>query len=980
LDQAAAIAIRSSIERARGKLRLHRIISRVIKVLAASLLAVLTIRFAAIYFDTAIDARRLLIVGSVMTVLALFVFVFYILRSTKSDPSVTALWRYSSDPSLEELLLSALELASSHTGTDVNDTTQGLIELQLKSVLKRLNAADTRSMFPSLVDGRARVILAVVTCMSIGTLRIDDFWNSNVKLTTMLTQNSWVKGLTLTVQPPSYTELPEKKYENTDGHITALQGSKVTATGFVELPEGHELRVGLPNKELRPVTVTKNTVDFEFEISQSGPWHFEVYDTSQKTGVKETTARRITATPDKAPKVVVNKPSKDLTVAPSALIQLVYQASDDFRLSRSTLVIALDGDLEQAERVDLDTLSTKKTRGAEELDLSLFDIQGGDRVAVFIECKDAKMPTPQVGRSKALYLTIESSEDEHQALTMELKKLIEPLLTDLADRLEFDLKKQSINAFIGLNERASQTTSKAATLVDKLADDPLTPKAVLAVIQTTLGKLQNALLGETRKLSNWRTAPKMVIKVTPNDFAAIIEHTEAMVIALEAAVARLSLEDMKALTEQIRVRRARIQDLLSSYKDKPNTELKNRILRNIKRLKQKMEQLREKLAQLRQKLPEEFLNLEGLKGSELSEAMTDGEQKLDDLEKMLEDGQIDEAMKALDALSDSLDAFDQLVDKDMETLHNEGDPKRQQAISELMDKTRDIMKKQQELLEQTRANAKKGQAAFDEALNEKDGRPLDEIAAGLVQTEQQINELRTKKRNPRRQDRLSKLSEETGSVLDALERENLPRAIENIEEALESSRRITWDRNGPDHKMDRKINESLRQARKAMKELLSKARNAQKKAQDGDQTKALSKAQQALKEKLDQLGEEMGEKGQEVPGLDGPPGESLEAAGASMNKAKQSLEQSQPGQAPPSQVEAMNALEQTMQNLRQASKPKPAQREGQGHSRKEKVEIPSGEDYAAPSAFREDLLKAMKRKTDDANQDAVKRYYRSLVE
>ena len=58
-----------------------------------------------------------------------------------------------------------------------------------------------------------------------------------------------------------------------------------------------------------------------------------------------------------------------------------------------------------------------------------------------------------------------------------------------------------------------------------------------------------------------------------------------------------------------------------------------------------------------------------------------------------------------------------------------------------------------------------------------------------------------------------------------------------------------------------------------------------------------------------------------------------------------------------------------------------AQREGQGHnSRKEKVEIPSGEDYAAPSAFREDLLKAMKRKTDDANQDAVKRYYRSLVE
>ena len=99
-----------------------------------------------------------------------------------------------------------------------------------------------------------------------------------------------------------------------------------------------------------------------------------------------------------------------------------------------------------------------------------------------------------------------------------------------------------------------------------------------------------------------------------------------------------------------------------------------------------------------------------------------------------------------------------------------------------------------------------------------------------------------------------------------------------------------------------------------------------------------------------------------------------------MDKARQSLDRSQPSQAPPSQEEAMNALQQTMQNLRQAAKPKPSERNGKGRARQEKVEIPSGEDYAAPSAFREELLKAMKRKTDDANQDAVKRYYRSLVE
>jgi hypothetical protein len=949
-------------------------------VLTTSLCAVLIVRGGAIYFDATVDVLRLMMGISVIAVLALGVCTFLVFRRTKSDAVGTALWRHSSDPDLDELLLSALELASGQTASNASKTTQSLIDYQLNYVLKRLNAADTRSMFPALINGRGRIVMTLVVCVLLGTLRVDGFWEPSTTTTTMAIQKSWVKGLTLTVQPPPYTQLPKKKYENTDGHITGLQGSKVTAKGYVDLHEGLELRVALPNEEIRTLRSSENTINFEFEISQSGPWHFEVYDPTQKSSAKETTSRRITATPDRPPNVIVNKPSKDLTVAPSDLIQLVYQATDDFQLSKSALVIALDGDLEQAERVDLNPLSTKKTRGAEELDLSLFDIQGGDRVAIFIECYDAKMPSPQVGRSKAIYLTIESTENEHQMLTMQLKELIEPFLTDLADRLEFELKTQPIGTLSALHDRATETATKASTVIERLATDPLTPKAVHGLLQTTITQLQNALLLETNKLSKWRNTPKATVQFFPSEFAVITTHTEAMIIVIEGTVARLSLEDMKALTEQIRVRRARLQDLLSSYKNKPNDELKNRILRNIKRLKQKMEQLREKLAQLRQKLPEEFLNLEGLKGSELSEAMAEGEEKLDDLEKMLEDGRIDEAMSALDALSDSLDAFDQLVNKDMETLHNEGDPKRQQAISELMDKTRDLMKSQQELLDKTRATAKRGQEAFDKALKEKDGRPLDEIASALVQTERQINALRTKKETPSRQERLQKLSEETGSVLDAIERENLPRAIENMEQAIESSRRMTWDRNGPDHKMDRTINQSLRQAQEAMKELLAKARNAQKRAQDAQQTKALSKAQQALKAKLDQLNQEMGKKGKEIPGLDGAPGESLQAAGASMNKAKQSLEQSQPSQAPPSQVEAMNALNQTMQNLRQASKPKPAQRNGQSHSRQEKVEIPSGEDYAAPSAFREDLLKAMKRKTDDANQDAVKRYYRSLVE
>ena len=99
-----------------------------------------------------------------------------------------------------------------------------------------------------------------------------------------------------------------------------------------------------------------------------------------------------------------------------------------------------------------------------------------------------------------------------------------------------------------------------------------------------------------------------------------------------------------------------------------------------------------------------------------------------------------------------------------------------------------------------------------------------------------------------------------------------------------------------------------------------------------------------------------------------------------MGKASESLGKQQIGQAPPSQQEAMNALGQTLKNLRQAAKPKPAERSGTRNAQHDKVEIPSGDEHAAPAAFREELLKAMKGKTAESNEEAVRRYYRSLVE
>ena len=120
------------------------------------------------------------------------------------------------------------------------------------------------------------------------------------------------------------------------------------------------------------------------------------------------------------------------------------------------------------------------------MDLSLFDVQGGDRVAVFIECLDGRQPDPQIGRSKAVYLTIASTDDAHEELTLELKALIEPFLTDLADRLEYPAANRLMSTLAELNKRGTQTLAKADTLIGKLEVDPLTPPEVLTLVKKAL--------------------------------------------------------------------------------------------------------------------------------------------------------------------------------------------------------------------------------------------------------------------------------------------------------------------------------------------------------------------------------------------------------------------------------------------------------------------------------------------------------------
>ena len=899
----------------------------------------------------------------------------------KTTAWLSNLWRSSSDPEVAELLLSAQELAESIDLPEVREKTRQLMRIQLDAVWERLSRIPISECLPRIWTVRLRrsSIATALLCISV-SFTVDNFFASAVKTASEASVPiSWVKGLRIEVEPPDYSQKDKKQYENTNGTISAFAGSTIAGSARAISPDTETLILILPNGEQLPLETVGDKVSFSFTAQQSGKWAFAAQIKGASEPTKETGQRTLTVIPDKPPIVERIKPQKDRTVSPSDLLQIIYQARDDFGLTKSELVVALDGDLEQAERSKLDTLRGKKVKNAAELDLSLFDVQAGDRIAVYIECTDVKQPKGQIGRSKALYLTVESAEDDHKRLAADLKKLLEPFLLDLADRLEIDQQKITLRDISGIHQRTIDNTTAADSVITRLSSDPLTPAEVSALLKTKLETILAALNTETKALNRTRLEAQKIAAVN-RSMPPLIESIEHFIIAIEAATARLALEDMQALTRQIQQRKERIRDLLNAYRENPNQNLKNRILRNVKRLKQKMQALQERMAQLRQKLPEEFLNLDGLKSSKLSENMKESAKTLDDLESLLEAGKIDEAMKALDELSESLDAFDQQVSEDMETLHRENDPKRQQAISEMMDRTKDLIKAQASLMRETKEAKDRGERAFQNELETEAKDELNQIAIDLVEAERDISSQRDKSRSSYRKSKLDKLAEETAKALESLEKRRFHRSEQQIGKSVEISRQLTWDRTSSDHEQDIEINRKLRSAEQRLKTLLQNARQARESAQNQQVVESQARRQADLKDALDKLQSEMKEKGKSIPGLDGKPTEAMQEAGSAMGKARESLQKGSPGQAQPSQSEAMNALKQTLQNLRQAGKPQPAERDGRGRSKTEKVEIPDGEDYAAPEAFREELLRAMKRKTAKPNEDAVKRYYRSLVE
>lgn len=802
-----------------------------------------------------------------------------------------------------------------------------------------------------------------------------------------------VGDLTLTLHYPKHTGRQAKVIPNSAGDFLAPKGTRVEISATtLEPAQEVSLSFGKPGEGTQLPLTVKDARDArgEFVVSEASAWRFMISTTGGEALI-EALDRHIRLEPDNAPEVALQLPSEDLELEDLRRVAVQYSARDDFGLDKVNIVIALAADPEHPEKIEQIGVKGKAHAGRDEVDLSIIQAQPGDRIALFVEAWDNhSIDGAQRGVSATRYITVHSPQEKHYELSERLRALVDLLLDALADRLEMDdWAGEGLPARLAaLNVTSEKAAKGLAAIVDDMVDDPLTPKEVRLALTGRLGSLEKSIAAEAALLNTEnpaleaRTPAAVAQGKGTND--GVVDQLEQAIVLVEAMVARLALEDMQALVEEMRSAQERLRDMIKQYKQNPDdAALKSRIMREVQRIRKRMDEIRRRMAQMRKKMPEEFLNLDGMKKGEMADSLKAQADQLKDLEKMLEEGRMDEALAALDEMEKALEEMNQVLDKDLNDLHKNTNPEMQKALSELMDQTRDLMARQQEVNKETQALAEKEREQMRKMLEEQ----LKEKLAGVQQKgrelEKQVAEIKPERLSNPSARELGHVEQRVTELNSALERKAIMEALEMGERTLDRLDRV--------ERMERlqsteqpKIGKSQQLAKDITAELAQMAQDARQqmqKAQQGQSQKSqeLGQKQQKLSDAAQKLGQRIQDGAKKIPGMGDKPMQSLQQAQKSMRDAAQRLRGQQPGQAQPGQQQAMSSLQQIMDGLKRANQPQKAQRKQGRKMSHERVNVPKGDDHRGPDAFRKDLLDAMKDAPPDAYRDQVKRYYEALI-
>lgn len=911
----------------------------------------------------------------------------YALRP-RSDAAL--LHEFAGDAPAQRALLALAELDAQPGRSD-----RGLLRLFRQRVVDLLGKEDPARWIPAtrlLPSAGALALVALAWLATAGFARAH-LAAGLVDLITAIddralpSKTPLLRQLTIEIEAPAYTGLPRRPLGDSTGNVRALPGSKLH---FVAVPRDEAERariVWAPADEAQPGASSRKLLvgsvqpGFATSLPVIGPtrYHFETY----RDGVwwKEPVERRVELDVDRAPRVELKAAADALELEAPRPVELQYAADDDYGLAELALEWQVEGGA--IERRVLESPAGKSAQAKLEWDLRELSLPSGKRISYWIVARDNNptAPTgPGIGKSRILTLSLRTAQQDHERTLGSQKELLEQALRLLADRLE--KPTDTVEAARALHGALPNFVRAVREAVAKLESD----KGARRDLGKKLGELAtrvDKLVGEEDRLLS--SVPVKADKLPPLA-ARIVAELEDDVLLLEGLVGRERLEEMAAIAQEMKRTKEQLKQLLADYKKAPTSEKRKEIERQLAELQKRLAELQRKMAEAGGEVPDEFMNQEAIANQSM-------ESQMEKIQRLLDKGDIEGAMKELEKLSADVDAMAKQLDQNSDGLRNERFGADEKRLAELENEIAELSHEESEIKAQTGELRAEQQKRLEEKLGQKQAE-LKQISDDVGKLKKLLDETPQSALPQSTLEQLGRAREEAGQ----LERAMKPL---DLEEAQGKAAALRGDLRQTKRELDepmmqlmrgdppgaRKAAQKIGEAEGLAESIHKRLAELQPKGGEGmspgerERMQSLDKRQQATRKRLEQLqkkarGEDPGnpQPGEApVQGL----GEQLGQAARHMQGAEGQLRGNKPREALGEESQALEALKEAQKQVQRERRPDP--NEGGSKRSNEPVKIPGADEYSAPREFREDILDAMKRASPERYKQQIEKYFQELV-
>jgi hypothetical protein len=837
-----------------------------------------------------------------------------------------------------------------------------------------------------------------------------------------------IGNVALELTPPAYMGRGSERIPFSTGRVFAPAGTDVVWRGRSLVPA----RAGLLHIEMGdgeqeiPLTVENGTlVSPRWTLTRNGSYTVEVIG-EDGARLHDPIERSLLVEPDRAPSIELIFPTSDMEVVPSEVVNLEYIANDDYGIRQLLLVWYYEGAENDVRTM---VLQDREVGVAFQehvpFELAPLYLQAGDEVVVFVEAIDAALPEANRGRSRAVRLRIDSPEDQHN-LVLELKEaLLEAAVQRLGAHLLLGFSEYVLSADgesidvrpAGATDEAQVSAVQSAVaataswnellaawdaLVEAMAIDELSNDQDRDLIESTGRALSGAhrefdrLLLVADRLAADGDVPDGSWNQSSMAAADLTRVLERALLQLQDNIALHQADDVQRTLEELDQLRGDLRDLLERYRDARDPELREQIEQQFRRLEARMRELLERLAQQSEDLPYEHLNMDGLDPSEIAEQVQDMTSGLDQLRQMLDSGDIDGALEALEQMEQALEQMEQGMDQAMDGASPDGVSEFDEAMGELMDRLNDLEVAEQEILNDTEALEQELREQRQEEIREEVQQRLEQAMREVERARERTEDQPDNLLGEQTQQDLRLAEEGLQRMIDLLGQEDLPGVIDQAarlgsqfsdmswrlsrEEQLRTNDQAGQRQAGAERRNAEQSERLMRRISESMEDLMNMAQPSPDAQQQG-QLDELAEQQGQVGEQLGELQRRAEEMGQRMPMIPEQFGEPMEQIGEGMQRSQQGLRQGQSGpaiQGQQSALDAMRNLRQQMQQMTRQQRQRDQQQNNGRQNNQERVEIPEDQE-ANRQDYRQQVQEAMREGGIESFRDELRRYYETLV-